>query len=69
MRRTLKNMLSGFQDNFTVLSQTEYIIPSRRGFSEDAARLRGDFYAVARDMRVAVDRVQREHGEKNVSAG
>jgi hypothetical protein len=47
----LKNIIDGMANAFVLYPDSDYIRPDKRGFSRDAANLRGDFNNVARDLR------------------
>ena len=50
----LKNIIDGMANVLVLYPDSDYIRPDRRGFSRDAANLRGDFKRVAGDLRKTV---------------
>jgi len=47
----LKNIIDGMANALVLYPDNDYIRPDKRGFSRDAANLRGDFKNVANDLR------------------
>jgi hypothetical protein len=58
-----KNIIDGMANVLVLYPDSDYIRPDKRGFSRDAANLRGDFNNVANDLRNTV----LKHGENHYS--
>ncbi|MDR1229689.1 MAG: hypothetical protein LBK55_11905 [Azoarcus sp.] len=54
MKDFFQNILQGMRDNFSILDNTAYRVPSDRGFAMDADSLRSDARRVANGMNEAV---------------
>lgn len=50
-KSVLKNIIDGMANALVLYPDNDYIRPDKRGFSRDAANLRGDFKRTTNDLR------------------